>query len=435
MAFEREEEESRRQLAAAWTRLPPSLRGPTQFLGRHYAGCGATIGVMPRCDFACTGCYLGVEANRAPARSVGEIQEQLRQLRAWLGPAGNVQLTDGEVSLREAGEVVELVRYARTIGLVPMLMTHGETFRRQPGLLEKLMVEGGLTEVSFHIDTTQRGRRDRFAQARNEAELQPLREEFANLVRRARRTTGRRLEAASTMTITRGNLEAVPEVVRWFLNHADAFKMLSFQPLAAVGRTQRTLEGVGPDELWSRIARGTGDPDIRRGEGWLGHPACSRFVQGVAVRTRAGPRLVPLYRRDEPAEMRVLDELLTRWGGASFRLDDRPRAIRRAWRFARGNTRFLITRLLPQLIRLQRRAGTWRGNYFCVVSHHFMSAADTQTELGRERLDACAFRVPIDGQLESMCAVNARGLRERFYRQATSPIGPAAVNFDAVAVP
>jgi hypothetical protein len=72
-----------------------------------------------------------------------------------------------------------------------MLMTHGDSFRRRPGLLERLMVEGGLTEVSIHVDTTQRGRQgERWRAARTEAELNPLREEFAAMVRAAQRPPG-----------------------------------------------------------------------------------------------------------------------------------------------------------------------------------------------------------------------------------------------------
>jgi hypothetical protein len=56
-------------------------------------------------------------------------------------------------------------------------------------------------------------------------------------------------------------------------------------------------------------------------------------------------------------------------------------------------------------------------NYFCIVSHHFMSADEMNTAQGQERLAACAFQVPINGRLESMCAVNALGLREAYYRQ------------------
>lgn len=406
--------ESRRVLSEAWARIPVEFRTPTQFLGRQYAGCGATIGAMPRCDFTCTGCYLGQGANHARPRPLDELKAQLDQIRGWLGPAGNVQITDGEVSLRKESEVVELIAYARAIGLVPMLMTHGETFRRKPGLLERLMVESGLSEISFHVDTTMRGRRDHHADAGSETDLDSLRDEFAAMIRQARQRTGLRLEAASTVTVTRANLAEIPAIVRWFLAHADAFKMVSFQPLAQVGRTDPTLAGVGADELWEQIAKGTGDAAIRRGEGSLGHPACSRFVQGIVPRSGAR-RFVPIYRHDDATEMRFLDGLLERIGGASFRLDGRRRAIWRALQIAIRHPGFLLRQSLPFAWRLARRVGTLRADYFCIVSHHFMSASETETPLGRERLDLCSFKVPIDGRLESMCAVNALGLRERYY--------------------
>jgi hypothetical protein len=196
--------DTRQRLAAAWARVPPHLRTLNQFLGRQYAGCGATIGAMPRCDFACRGCYLGPGANRVPPEPVDAVARQLDRLRAWLGEGGNVQLTDGEVLLRPEAEVIALVRHARAIGLVPMLMTHGDAFRRDPDLLPRLMTAGGLTEISVHVDTTQRGRDGAaYRHATREAELMPLRDELAALIRRARRRTGRRLEAATTMTVTR----------------------------------------------------------------------------------------------------------------------------------------------------------------------------------------------------------------------------------------
>src|SRR4029453_7951644 len=320
--------EVRAALAAAWQRVPESFRGPTQFMGRQYVGCGATIGVMPKCDFSCTGCYLNANANRARPAPLSEIKEQLQQIRAWLGPCGNVQLTDGEVSLRDESELIEIIAYARAVGLVPMLMSHGETFRRRPGLLERLMKRGRLTEICIHVDSTQRGRRDHYKTAQSEAELDGLRAEFAELIRTARARTGLSLEPASPETVTQHNIKDFPAIVRWFLANADAFKMVSFQPLAEVGRTDPSLKGVTADELWLRITEGVGDPLIRRGEGWLGHPSCSRFVQGLAVRRREAVAFVPLYRRDRFDEMQTLDELLERLGGASFRLDNRARAWR-----------------------------------------------------------------------------------------------------------
>jgi MoaA/NifB/PqqE/SkfB family radical SAM enzyme len=324
-------------------------------------------------------------------------------------------LTDGEITLRSEPELVELIAYARAVGLVPMLMTHGETFRRKPGLLERLMTEGGLTEVCFHIDTTMRGRRDHYANAASEEGLNSLRAEFAKIIRSARRRTGLRLEAASTVTVTRLNLEDVPGIVRWFLANADAFKMLSFQPMAAVGRTAPSLESVSPDQLWPRIAEGAGNTHILQGEGWLGHPACGRFVQGLAVQRRDGVALVPFYRRDDADEMRFLRLLLDRIGGFSFRLDTRSRAIRRIAHVLRRNSGFFFRHGLPYVWRLLHRAGTLRARYFCIVSHHFMNPVEIDSPLGTERRSVCVFRVPMDGRLEPMCAVNASGMRARFY--------------------
>jgi hypothetical protein len=114
--------------------------------------------------------------------------------------------------------------------------------------------------------------------------------------------------------------------------------------------------------------------------------------------------------------MRFLNELLDRLGGASFRLDRRPRAVLRAAQAVARHPDFLLRRALPFAWRLLRRVGTARADYLSLVSHHFMSAAEIATPLGRERLALCAFKVPVEGRLEPMCAVNALGLRERVYR-------------------
>ncbi len=406
---------SRRALAETWSGLPPTLRVPTQFLGRQYVGCGATIGAMPRCDFQCDGCYLTRDANGAQPLSVTAIEAQLDRLRAWLGPGGNVQLTDGELTLRAEEELLSFIRYARQIGLVPMLMTHGESFRRDPGLFERL-VRGGLSEVSFHIDTTMRGRRDSYASAATEADLDGLRTEFADLIRATRRRTGRRIEAASTVTVSRANITDIPNIVRWFLANADAFKMVSFQPVAAVGRTNSSMVGVTTEELWDRIAEGVRDPDIVRGLGYLGDPDCSRFVQGLVNTT--DHRFIPLYDRNCRNDMRILDALLTRVGGQSFRRDNWSRALRRALGILSAHGLFLVSSALPALIKRLWALGTLRPYYFCIVSHHFMNAAELATTRGRERLDHCVFRVPIDGRLEPMCAVNALGQRAQIYAQS-----------------
>jgi hypothetical protein len=385
---------------------------------------------MPRCDLSCQGCYLSEDSEKAPASPLGEIKQQLRMLAEWLGPAGNLQLTDGEVTLRPEDEIVDLIASARAMGLVPMLMTNGETLRRRPGMLERLMMQGGLSEICFHVDTTMRGRRNGYADPRCEADLNGLREEFADMIRRARRSTGLALEAASTVTVVPRNLGDVPGIVRWFFRNADAFKMVSFQPAARVGRTPPHLSGVRPDPLWRRIAEGAGRPDLRRGEGWLGHPDCTRFVQGLLVGRPGGhPVFHPIYRGDVREEMRFLSEIVDRIGGVSFRLDSRLNAVLKGLKIVASHPGFLVSRVLPEAWELLRRVsegkpiqlvseravGRAEIRYFNLVSHHFMSREEAETPLGRERLALCVFRVPMGDRLVPMCALNALGLREAYY--------------------
>ena len=408
--------------------------------GRQGNGCGATIGAMPRCDFACRGCYLNAEANRVPAESVGAIKAQMRLLRPVLGHAGNLQLTDGEVTLRPVEEIVELLRYARSLDLIPMLMTHGDSFRRRPGLLEELMVDGGLAEVSIHVDTTQRGRRgERWRAARTEAALNPLRAEFAAMIRDAQRTTGLPLRAATTMTVTRENLAGVADVVHWVARNSDAFRMISFQPIAQVGRTETGYGGgVEVNALWDEVASGlgvTGGAERMRELGvWFGHEACNRMVNGVIVQHRDGrAEFHALRDAREPLDVRVVDGFLRRFGGISFRLDDAPTRRARLLAVTLAAPVFILGNLLPYAAHWLRRIGegrVLRGAWRIVtgeaaiaplvlVSHHFMSRDEIETPRGQERLRHCVFRVPVDGALISMCEVNALGIREQFYASLT----------------
>lgn len=432
--------EKRRILAERWAGLDPAQRTPTQILGRKATGCGATVGVQPRCDFSCTGCYLGAEANRVPALPTAAVLAQLDQMRAWLGPKSNVQISDGEATLRPTGELIEILRYARAIGVVPMLMTHGDSFRRRPGLLERLMVEGGLTEVGIHVDITQRGRLG-YQVPRSEAELMPLREEFAALVRVARRTTGRPLRCATTVTVTAGNLSGVADVVRWCVRNRDVFGLVSFQPLAQVGRTRKGLAGIEVADLWREVGRATagfGAPLATGAPIHFGHPDCTRIVPFVAVERRArrsepdAPvRLLQLI-RDDPEDAAFLEEFLeTGLAGAAFR-DDRPLEFTArlagllrhggGWTLGRGR-RWLAGRLgrelglsLPRLA-LDLLAGRLRLSGFTVSSHHFMSPAEARTTAGQARLAACVFRLPAHGEMVPMCQMNAGGVRERLYAE------------------
>jgi len=431
--------ETRQNLRQKWLALPADLRTSRQLYGRHDEGCGATVGVMPRCDFGCRGCYLGKQANAAKPRPLDEIKTQIRLLRTYLGQWGNLQLTDGEVTLRPEGELIELLKYARRMELIPMLMTHGDTFRRRPGMLERLVTEGGLREISIHVDTTQRGRLGAaFRRATREQELHPLRSEFADMIRSVRRQTGRPLRAASTVTVTRENLADVPGVVKWFQENSDIFHMVSFLPAAQVGRTVADLgEVVDRRSLWRSIIQGLSSPsspeELTDANWWLGHPDCNQILTGLVRSTKSSSSrrssdffpLSPI----NPHDRRIAEKFFDRFAGLTFRADSRVHAIARSlgmilrapWFtgvelpcYAIGSLRRFSEGRLVKFV-LEWFSGRSRIDRLTIVTHHFMNAEEIQSPLGKERVKHCAFRVPFDGDLVSMCEFNATDARQRFY--------------------
>lgn len=432
--------EARELVREAWERLDAAAQVPHQTIGRQEEGCGATIGAMPRCDFGCTGCYLGADANSTPAITMEDVKAQLRVLRDRLGPWGNLQITDGEVLLRPIDEVIELLRYARQVELMPMIMTHGEHFRRDPGLLPRLMVEGGLVELSIHIDSTQRGRDAPYRDVRTEAGLMPLRAEFAEIIRAARRTTRRPLRVASTYTVMPENLADVGDVVAWYRANADAFRIVSFQPVAEVGRT-RFDGAVSIRTVWEQIARGlTGSVEnvetVENEQWWFGHPDCSRLIAGLLLRDGSTRRFASVGMASSPVARRFLETFVQRWGGISFRHGGRlERAAQVAGIVARTPKFALIDAprfgwdLLHRLseghpARLAARLLSGRASLhpFTASSHHFMSADELDTPRGQERLKSCIFTAPIDGELVSMCEINATDVRAEFYASQREPM-------------
>jgi hypothetical protein len=250
-------------------------------------------------------------------------------------------------------EVVELLRYARSLDLIPMLMTHGDSFRRRRGSSSRLMVEGGLTEVSIHVDTTQRGRRASGGARAHRGRAQPAARGVRGDGARGAAATGLPLRAATTMTVTRDNLDGVADVVRWLAGHADAFRLISFQPIAQVGRTEAGYGGgVSVEALWDRVAEGLGVPGGAARMAAHGRVVRPRGVQPHGQR-RGGARpgeaaALPRHpRRRRPHRRARGRRLPPRFGGVSFRLDGRARAAARFVGLAAAAPRFVLGNLLP----------------------------------------------------------------------------------------
>jgi len=387
------------------------------------------------CSFGCTHCYLPTNANSVPRPPLREMRRLIDANRELLGPGGALQVTGGDVVdayLREGHpeELVEVIRYAVERELVPMIMTHGHSLLEHPELLDAL-VRAGLSKLAIHIDMTQAGRPGYpIKSVARESDLHPLRDRFVELIRSTRRRTGRPLSAAHTMTITRNNLDYIPEVVEWLTRrreNLDAFRMLSLQTEADVGRTRFSSTPVTAQESWARVAHAVG-ADLPRETLRFGHPDCSSMMT-LAVVFPEG-RFIRLSDDTEPSRLFWAD-LLRTFGGLGTRstrtleenlrrlalLARRPSLVWSGLRFAAD--RVYRERIGPTTL---WRALTGRVGGLSIVMHNFMSRdalQHPQSAEVRDRLAACSFRgaVKKDGEWTAlpMCSMNIDE-RETHYR-------------------
>jgi len=300
-----------------------------------------------------------------------------------------------------------------------MVMSHGQRFLDEPDYLKSLVRDYGLRKISIHIDSTQRGRPGANGQT-TEVELHRVRNEMADLVREVRRETGLPLHAASTVTVTNQNLSEMSEVMSWFFSNADAFRILSFEPVADVGRTRKGHStAILNSELWKQVFTAA-QRSFNTQPVLFGHSKCNNVVPLLVARSKDQTFIFEGLRKDNEDDQKffslVMDRFLDhidwdqgvwkvlsvilnpalffaflRWAFIRFRAE-RPRlqALLRAC---------LQTRSLPRL------------HPFMLVVHNFMSPAEMATEEGQERLDACMFKLSVDGELISMCEMNASELR------------------------
>src|SRR5260370_28460250 len=141
---------------------------------------------------------------------------------ALYGPLTEVEVTGGDRTLRKRAELVGIVRRIRARGMRPAMFPNG--IRGTRDLLTELGA-AGLVDVAFHVDTTQQGKG-----YDSESDLNQIRREY---IERAR---GLRLSVLFNTTVHQGNFDEIPEVVRFFVAHADVVRLASFQLQADTGR-------------------------------------------------------------------------------------------------------------------------------------------------------------------------------------------------------
>ncbi|MEL6264593.1 MAG: radical SAM protein, partial [Pseudomonadota bacterium] len=349
--------------------------------------------VTQRCNLDCTLCYLSDLAEVTPDPPLDMLLARVDEIHARFGPNTNIQVTGGDPTLRPLDDLEAIVARIRGLGMRSALFTNG--IRAWHAMLARLAA-AGLNDVSFHVDTTQNRLRDGGGHDDEQA---------LNAIRAAclDRAAGLGLRVNFNTTLHAGNIAQVPALLDWFVAHAAAINLVSFQMQAETGRG--TAGGRGADVTRERLVAMIGEATAGAANFdvfAIGHRDCN-LHSSVLV---AGNRRAPLY-GDAPF-FRALFAALAADGAASGAdwNDDRVMVLRalrllagRPWLWP-GALRAARASLLPLLPALL--AGH-RPHRLSLFVHNFMAAA----ALDEARCESCVFLAMTDRGPLSMCALNA----------------------------
>jgi hypothetical protein len=162
---------------------------------------GGWIEVTDECDFACPGCYREKLTGHVP---LAQVEADVMAVRR-LTNCDRIAIAGGEPLLYP--RILEVVEFIARQGLKPLLLTHGE--RLTPDLARDFR-KAGLARFQFHVDAAMQ--RPGWS-GKNEAEMNELRQHFADLVWEAGGGGG--MQCAFTITVDRSTLPWLWHVLEW----------------------------------------------------------------------------------------------------------------------------------------------------------------------------------------------------------------------------
>ncbi len=357
-----------------------------QMLGRRMAiGCVA-LEITQRCNLDCSYCYLSESSEALKDIPLEEVMRRIDQIFAFYGPDTDIQVTGGDPTLRKTEELIAIVAYIKQRGMRASLFTNGIKATR--ALLEQLCAVG-LDDIAFHVDMTQERKG-----YHSEVELHSVRLEYIE------RTVGLPLSVFFNTTAFPGNFHEIPDVVRFFVQHADQVRLASFQIGADTGRgTERERITVNPQTVMAAISQGAGT-EMTFDAASTGHAACNGYAYGLIIDGKVyncynDPAFVQSVladtahlRFDRAHKQRSVDAM------AKFLLTHPKHLLGFASQFAKATWK-----AWPALIKNGAKIG--KISFFV---HNFMDAK----QLDKERCEACSFMVMTPEGPLSMCVHNAK---------------------------
>jgi hypothetical protein len=160
--------------------------------------------VTDACNFHCKGCY---RQRLTGHKTLQEIREEVLFLKKWRN-CDNISIAGGEPLIHP--QIEEVVEFIAGNNMKPILLTNASELsgERLTSLKEK-----GLAGLTIHIDSLQ----DRPGwKGKNEAELNELRQQYAELVKREKG-----LYCSFNSTIYYSNFRYIPRMIEWATKKID----------------------------------------------------------------------------------------------------------------------------------------------------------------------------------------------------------------------
>lgn len=356
-----------------------------QMGNRWPVGCIA-LEITQRCNLNCIACYLCESAESIKDPPLEEIFSRIDQIYRYYGRKTNIQVTGGEPTLRVTTELLAIVRRVQERDMHATLMTNGIQINR-PLLVD--LVKTGLTDIAFHVDTTQQ--RKGYS---SETALNPIRRRYIELTR------GLPLTVYFNTTVYKDNFHEIPALVRFFRRQADTVRIAAFQLQADTGRgiLGKRDVGITQQAVLEQIKTGAGT-SVNFNNLIIGNPRCNRCgiclaVNGNLYDLLDDPRLVKRIHAATPHiawlrnRPRATIGLLLRWLARhpSYLLPVGLWGLRKLWSFKKD---------------LLVAGGRIHALAFLV--HGFMDAE----ALDCERVQSCAFKTMTVTGPVCMCVYNA----------------------------
>lgn len=369
-----------------------------QQMGRRWAiGCVA-LEITQRCNLDCTLCYLSEHSEAVADIPIEEIFRRIDNIYNLYGSRTDIQVTGGDPTLRKRDELVAIIRYIKSKDMRSTLMTNG--IRATRSLLTEL-AEAGLTDVAFHVDTTQKIKGTTDEKSLNERRLKYI-----------NNAKGLGLSIMFNTTIHKYNFHELIDLVNFFKLHANSVRTVSFQLQADTGRGIASKRDVviTPDTVWNEIEQAL-QITLNNKAIIAGHKQCNRYGMSLIVNNRA---------YDLFSETELISELQA--ATADITLDRKHK-----WHTTKQILYWLLLRpkylgsIAKWTIRLLKQTRSelikskGKVNTLSFFIHNFMDAC----QLDQERLDACIFKTMTRDGPVSMCGHNAK--RDEYILQ-TIPI-------------